>query len=142
MFVLLFTNSQSAIFVCSIFLKEPYTFLSSSVDSDKPLCFCCLVVGSEWLRRSFPLGLEEALPYHIIPTTAMTIPKTTCKLRPSFPKKKESHNQNKDCLHMTKYLKRHSRKSADANELAEVGPHDNSACDQKHRIIVNILESS
>ena len=29
---------------------------------------------------------------------------------------------------MTKYLKRHSRKSADANELAEVGPHGNSAC--------------
>ena len=45
-----------------------------------------------------------------------------------LPKKKESHNQNKDCLHMTKYLKRHNRKSADANELAEVGPHGNSAC--------------
>lgn len=65
-----------------------YIFPSCSLDSDKPPCFCCLLVGSEWLQRSFPPGLDEALPYHIIPTTAMIMPRTTCKLRPSFPKKK------------------------------------------------------
>lgn len=44
-----------------------------------------------------------------------------------LPKEKESHDQNKDCLHMTKYLKRNSCKSADADELAEVGPYGDSA---------------
>lgn len=44
-----------------------------------------------------------------------------------LPEEKESHNQNKDCLHMTKYLERDSCKSADAYKLAEVRPHGNSA---------------
>lgn len=62
------------------------TFPSTSVDSDI-LCLCCLLVGREPLLRSFPPGLADALPYHIIPTTAIIIPMTTCVLRPSFPKK-------------------------------------------------------
>lgn len=63
------------------------TFPSCSLDSPKLPCFCGLVVGSE-LRRSFPPGFVEALLYQIIPNTAMIIPRTTCKLRPSFPKNK------------------------------------------------------
>lgn len=65
-----------------------YTFPSISVDSDKPSVFCDLLIGRAGLRRSFPPGLDEALPYQIIPTTAMIIPRTTCRLRPSFPKKR------------------------------------------------------
>jgi len=43
--------------------------------------------GSGGVRRSFPPGLDEALPYQIIPMIAIIIPRTTCRLRPSFPKK-------------------------------------------------------
>lgn len=63
-----------------------YTFSSASEDSDDPPCFCWPFLDIEWLRRSLPPGFDEALPYQIIPTTAMTMPTTTCKLRPSFPK--------------------------------------------------------
>lgn len=40
-----------------------------------------------------------------------------------FSEKEESHDQYEYCLHMTKYLKGHSCESANANELAEVGPY-------------------
>lgn len=50
--------------------------------------FSVLLVGRVWFKRSFPPGFDEALPYHIIPITAMTIPKTTWTLRPSLPKKR------------------------------------------------------
>jgi hypothetical protein len=44
-----------------------------------------------------------------------------------FPKEKEPQNQNKDCLHMTKYLERDGCKSADAYKLAEVRTNGDSA---------------
>jgi len=54
-------------------------------------------VGDDWLLLTsyfplvcliYPRGLDEALPCQIIPTTAIIMPRTTCRLRPSFPKKK------------------------------------------------------
>lgn len=69
-------------------MEENQTFESCSLESDKLLGFCCRIVGRDRLRRSFPPGLDEAFPYQIIPATAMIIPRTTCRLRPSFPKKK------------------------------------------------------
>lgn len=81
---------ESAIlYVRSLAITNIQTFPSTSVDSDKLPCLCCLLVGSEWLRRSFPPGLDDALPYQIIPTTAMIMPMTTWRLRPSFPKKRK-----------------------------------------------------
>lgn len=65
-----------------------YTFPSIPLDSDKPSVFCDLLIGRAGLRRSFPPGLDEALPYQIIPTTATIIPRMTWRLRPSFPNKK------------------------------------------------------
>lgn len=67
------------------FFSDLYTFSSDSVDSGNPACFWLL--GRERLRRSLPPGLDDAFPYQIIPITAISIPKITCKLRPSFPKK-------------------------------------------------------
>lgn len=70
------------------FLKMThYTFSSSSVAS-KRFCFSGLMVEGGG-SRSFPPGCEEALPYHIMPTIAIDIPKTTCRLSPSFPKKRK-----------------------------------------------------
>lgn len=47
--------------------------------------FCWLLLEiDEWLRLSFPPGFEsfdEAFAYQIIPTIAMTMLITTCKLR-------------------------------------------------------------
>ena len=43
--------------------------------------------GSGGVRRSFAPGFDEALPYQIIPMIAIIIPRTTCILRPAFPKK-------------------------------------------------------
>ena len=66
-----------------------YISWSVSEDTGSTLYSCVLLVV--WLmgklRRSFPPGLEDALPYHIIPAMAMVMPRITCKLRPSFPKK-------------------------------------------------------
>lgn len=80
--------------ICSLFhsifshywhslLLKFYTLSSTSEDSDTAPFFWDLL-GAE--RRSLPPGLEEALPYHIIPMIAMNIPNTTWWLRPSFPK--------------------------------------------------------
>lgn len=71
--------------------KRDQTLPSNSEDSEKlpPPCLCCRLVGREWLLRSLPPGLDDAFPYHIIPITAMTMPNTTWRLRPSFPKKKK-----------------------------------------------------
>lgn len=74
---------ESADLYCSLFLSiyprllsqpvaEFYT-LSTSEDSDKALFFWDLLLG----RRSLPPGLDEALPYQIIPNIAMNIPITT-----------------------------------------------------------------
>lgn len=83
--------SHLRFFVCSTLANNTVT-----LENNKICEFCYLLnylvsvlfVGRVWLRRSFPPGLDEALPYQIIPATAMIIPKTTWRLRPSFPKKK------------------------------------------------------
>lgn len=73
----------------SEFLVKFYTFPLGSLDSDPSnlsrSCDSTSETGGD--QRSFPPGLDEALPYHIIPKIAIIMPKTTCQLRPSFPKK-------------------------------------------------------
>ena len=44
-----------------------------------------------------------------------------------FPEESKSHDQHENGLHMTKYLEGHGRKSADADELAEISADCNGA---------------
>lgn len=44
-----------------------------------------------------------------------------------LPKEKETQNQNKNSLHMAQNLERNCSKSANADELAKIGPNGNTA---------------
>lgn len=44
-----------------------------------------------------------------------------------FSKEQESQDQNKDGFHVAEYLERHRCESANADELAQVGPYCNCA---------------
>lgn len=70
-------------------VKGIYTFPFGSLDSAPSNLSRSWDSASETGgdQRSFPPGFDEALLYHIIPNIAIIMPKTTCQLSPSFPKK-------------------------------------------------------
>lgn len=86
-----------------------------------------LFAGGEWMAPTLlptRFGWGIAIPHHS--NYSNDHAQNHLQIETLFPKEEKSHNQNKDCLHMAKYLKGDSCESTNAYELAEVGPYRDS----------------